>query len=427
MNYEINIFSNELDLKKYYFNKARELNFAEEEFRNKIRFEKYPDWKIAKQKTHKWITMGGSFELNYTMYEYLDNRGKKRRITYYHDVIIERLKRSKYDFDLIKFCIISDLNNQSLPSELIPLKPSKQLLYEMKKRFKIDEQIDIQNNKKYLENANRFKLRNQKKIHVEIDDLFTRFQGIKYRPKMRVREVILHTNFLSKNAAKKQHQNSSAICYFFTKNLQDKSSKNELTNLENFFNKEFKKLNICRKKTVLKGDGAIWMSDFASKIKVRYSLDYFHLAKKINDTFGFGKFNSKDNKQLYKSWFSTTFGARWVDLFGAIFDKKYALNYRNYETLKQTFLNEAIDLRVDKKYIREAKLLFKYIKNHINNIWNNEGKIVLNESYTEHFVYHSFKKHIKKPNALFSKKHIKTKVIYKNLLRNIATIFNDIG
>lgn len=43
------------------------------------------------------------------------------------------------------------------------------------------------------------------------------------------------------------------------------------------------------------------MSVFASDIKVKYSLDYFHLFRKINETSGYKKFNSKSHKMLYKT------------------------------------------------------------------------------------------------------------------------------
>lgn len=50
------------------------------------------------------------------------------------------------------------------------------------------------------------------------------------------------------------------------------------------------------------------MSVFASDIKVKYSLDYFHLFRKINETFGYKKFNSKSHKMLYKNRFSRVYG-----------------------------------------------------------------------------------------------------------------------
>ncbi|WP_096387342.1 hypothetical protein [Mycoplasmopsis bovigenitalium] len=157
IDFHINIFNNDLYLSNFYAKKAQELNVIEQEFRTKNRFILHPEWKISKRKSKCWITPGGIFKLNYTMYEYIDARGKKHRITHYHDDIIKRLKCSKYDFDLIKFCIISDLNNQKLPNELVNLKPSKQLLYEKKKRFKISQQIIEKNDKKYNENTSVFK------------------------------------------------------------------------------------------------------------------------------------------------------------------------------------------------------------------------------------------------------------------------------
>ncbi|VEU60591.1 Uncharacterised protein [Mycoplasmopsis bovigenitalium] len=422
MDFHINIFNNDLYLSNFYAKKAQELNEIEQEFRTKNRFILHPEWKISKRKSKCWITLGGIFKLNYTMYEYIDARGKKRRITHYHDDIIKRLKCSKYDFDLIKFCIISDLNNQKLPNELVSLKPSKQLLYEMKKRFKISQQIFEKNDKKYNENTSVFKQKNYKKIHIEVDDFYTRFQGSKYRPKMRIREVILHQNFIGKNA-KKDTKKASAICYFFTKNISEKTLENDSIFTKKFINNELKKLEIKRKKVVLKGDGARWMSLFASDIKVKYSLDYFHLFRKINETFGYKKFNSKNHKMLYKNWFSKVYGARWVDLFSAIFEKNFNLKYEDFMKLKATFLLEAKEKNIEKSFIKQARILFKYINNHCKNIWNNEGNLIIEKSYTEHFVYNFFKKFIKKQGSLFSRNSIKMKVIYHNLLKNAATFF----
>ncbi|WP_038561204.1 hypothetical protein [Mycoplasmopsis californica] len=95
-----------------------------------------------------------------------------------------------------------------------------------------------------------------------------------------------------------------------TKNLSKKTLENDSIFTKKFINNELKKLEIKRKKVVLKGGGARWMSLFASDIKVKYSLDYFHLFRKINETFGYKKFNSKKHKMLYKNWFSRVYGAR---------------------------------------------------------------------------------------------------------------------
>ncbi|BBG41095.1 hypothetical protein [Mycoplasmopsis californica] len=91
--------------------------------------------------------------------------------------------------------------------------------------------------------------------------------------------------------------------------------------------------------------------------------------------------------------------------------------------LKATFLLEAKEKNIEKSFIKQSRTLFKYINNHSKNIWNNDGNLIIEKSYAEHFVYNFFKKFIKKQGSLFSRNSIKMKVIYHNLLKNAATFF----
>ncbi|QJR44158.1 Mbov_0401 family ICE element transposase-like protein [Mycoplasma miroungirhinis] len=248
------------------------------------------------------------------MYEYIENN-KHKRVVYYHDKILENLAVSKYDFELIKACILADLNNIKIPSEIIKIQPSKQHLFFLKKRFKINEQISLKNDLKIEENKSIFKASKNEKINLEVDDLFVNIQGKKYGEKLRCREAILHTNFI-KNKSKK----SAVLCLFFLKKVSDKNTEtNDLNWVSSNLNHYLNSLNIDRNSVILKGDGARWMKTISFNINVKYTLDYFHLVKKINETFGFNHFAKKENKKVFLNWFSKKYRIRWLDLFRYVF------------------------------------------------------------------------------------------------------------
>ncbi len=89
--FDIDIFDEVLNTtKSLYAAKAKELNDKELYFRTVLRKSLYPDWRIFRKTSRVWITLGGIFTLNITMYETIDTNGKRKRFTYYHD---EKLKQ----------------------------------------------------------------------------------------------------------------------------------------------------------------------------------------------------------------------------------------------------------------------------------------------------------------------------------------------
>ncbi|WP_233736530.1 hypothetical protein [Mycoplasmopsis agalactiae] len=137
---DVDIFNNLLETtNKLYANKAKELNDKEEYFRNALRKALYPNWKIFRKETRKWITLGGIFLLNITMYETKNDEGKITRFTYYQDEKLKQISNCKYDIDNLKLAVKFYLENSKIPSNLKQLLPSKQLLNYYLNKLKIKE------------------------------------------------------------------------------------------------------------------------------------------------------------------------------------------------------------------------------------------------------------------------------------------------
>nr|WP_233749812.1 hypothetical protein [Mycoplasmopsis agalactiae] len=137
---DVDIFNNILETtNKLYANKAKELNDKEEYFQNTLRKALYPNWKIFRKETRKWITLGGIFLLNITMYETKNDEGKITRFTYYHDEKLKQISNCKYDIDNLKLAVKFYLENSKIPSNLKQLLPSKQLLNYYLNKLKIKE------------------------------------------------------------------------------------------------------------------------------------------------------------------------------------------------------------------------------------------------------------------------------------------------
>ncbi|PTD31807.1 Mbov_0401 family ICE element transposase-like protein [Mycoplasma leachii] len=409
MSIKIDIFNNEfLFLKELYSQKADEINQIEKHFREVERKKLHPNWRIFRRSKRKWVTLAGVFELNITMYETTNELTNKiTRFTYYHHDKLKELKFSKYDIDNIKFAIKSYLDGSHIPSFLRSVLPSKQLLNHYLQTLEISKKIE-QKNKEKLDSlkTNLFNWNDQ--IYIEMDDLYINHQAEK-KKKMRVREIIFHTQ--------KNNKLENVLNLFFTKNLDERL--NEFNDLNFVFNtiKEITKQTKTTKKIVVNGDGARWIKKLAEKLNLDFSLDLFHIRKALNIAFGFNKFAFKENKKLFKTWYNKTFNLSWKKAFEcAIFTKNLVL----FKQLYNQFLTESKTKNVSKTILLNAKNFYKLIINNSNYVFNKNQKL---SSYTEHFVYNSFKKHIKKEQSLFCFKNIKSKIIYKNLLKNQITIF----
>ncbi|PZV99895.1 hypothetical protein [Metamycoplasma auris] len=111
-NIDIDIFDNTLETtKELYENRAKELNEKEFNFRTIKRQKLYPNWKISRKEKRKWITLGGFFYLNNTMYEMLGSNSKLKRFIYYHDEKLKEISKCKYELDNLNLSIHLYLDN----------------------------------------------------------------------------------------------------------------------------------------------------------------------------------------------------------------------------------------------------------------------------------------------------------------------------
>ncbi|ENY68902.1 Hypothetical protein MAU_2800 [Metamycoplasma auris 15026] len=405
---DVDIFNDILDTtNKLYANKAKELNDIEEYFRNTLRKTIHPNWKIFRRETRKWITLGGIFLLNITMYETKDDEGRITRFTYYHDEKLKQICNCKYDTDNLKLAVKFYLENSKIPSNLKQLLPSKQLLNYYLNKLKINEKL-LDKNEEILNEIKCNFAKDNEKIYLEMDDFYIFHKSTKVK-KMRVREVVAHTL--------KSNKLSNVINIFFTKNLDDPTTKNnDLEFIKNTINKELITSNY-KQKLIVNGDGARWIKKLADKLNATYSLDLFHIQKALNDTFGTNKFVSKENKIYYKTYINKTLNKSWKN----VFDEAILLkNEELFRRLWYEFLSNPIALKMPTGISERARNFYKLISNNARAVFDNNEKL---KSYTEHFVYNSFKKHIRKEQSLFCFEHIKLKVLYRNIIKNQATLF----
>ncbi|AJM71569.1 Mbov_0401 family ICE element transposase-like protein [Mycoplasma yeatsii] len=411
MEFNENLFDNNLTfLSELYQQKANEINKLEQEFREIKRKELYPNWRIFRRCKRKWITFAGIFELNLTMYEITDQITKKvKRFCYYHHSKLEELQYSKYDIDVLKYAVRSYLENTNTPLFLKEFLPSKQLINHYIKTSNIEE-IIYENNQKLLTKTHQKLVDCNEQIYLEMDDFYVNHQQENLK-KMRVREVILHT------LDDKKRQLNDVINIFFTKNLDERN--NEFNNLNYvFWNiKHFIKSFKNRWKIIVNGDAAKWISNLAEQLELKFCLDLFHIKKALNTAFSTNKFASQANKKYFKNWINKQFNLPWKDVFEqAIFNKDKEF----FKQIYFEFLAEARRNNVPSSIILNARSFYKMIMNNSKWLFENHKKF---SSFTEHFVFNSFKKHIKKWQALFCFRNIKMKVIFKNLLKNQATVF----
>ncbi|WP_029513769.1 Mbov_0401 family ICE element transposase-like protein [Mycoplasmopsis primatum] len=388
---------------------AEKINHIEWYFRTIIRKRLYSDWKVFRRKTRQWITRAGVFYLNVTEYEKWDPETQKLiRFVYYHHPIVENLKYSKYDFELIKEVILDYLNGNKR-NNYPDYYPSKQMVSYFKERFKINEHIKNLNDKLLDDIYNNS---NNCKYSLNMDDLFKYFQMGNTNEKVRIREAVFH---------KENDINKGGICLFFVKPVNAKNDENNNLNyqvkeIENVVNS----LNLSAENITLNGDGAPWMKRIQKELNVNYVLDNFHIKKMINMTFGHNRFAIKDNKKVFKNWKSIKFNKTWCSLFNEVFNDK---KYNDFLDVQNEFLKELSLKNVNNVVLNNIEKFFNYINMHKKMIWNSAGDLLKNKSYTEHFVYHFFKKHISKYHSLYSLKNIETIIIYQNLMKKYATIF----
>ena len=409
---EQNIFDKNMPFtQKLYQEKINLINQKEEIFRTISRETLHPEWKIFRRITREYITIGGVFTLNLTMYEYRDKSNKLIRFTYYHDDFFKEFNHSKYQLDIVKLSTMLYLENKNPPAFLMHIWPSKQMIQHFIKKYKIDKEIEQLNAFRINEIRQELQQEKHNNLFVEMDDLFIKIQDKKSNEKLRIREAIFHT--------KNDNKLSNVLCLFFTKKCNEKiTENNDLNYVISNIKKQLNILNSSNKNLILNGDGASWMRQVSKEIKANFSLDLFHIKHKINNTFGFSKFAPKEIKKYYKNWYSKYYKYRWKDLFDFAIQK--GNNFNVFLEIMEQFKIESKKQKLPKNLKLLANNFFRYIIKNAEGIFNNNINF---SSHTEHFVCHSFKSNVSKRYSIFSLKSVKIKVIYNNLLKGQATIF----
>ncbi|MCE6056371.1 UPF0236 family protein [Mycoplasmopsis agalactiae] len=406
--FDIDIFDEVLNTtKSLYAAKAKELNDKELYFRTVLRKSLYPDWAIFRKTSRVWITLGGIFTLNITMYETTDTNGKRKRFTYYHDEKLKQISKFKYDEDVIKLALKFYFEGNKIPDSLKRIFPSKQLVNYYLKAFNLKEKIEKKNNE-ILANIESNLQKTNSKLMLEMDDFYIFHKSERIR-KMRVRQVIMHTVNGSKL--------SNIINMFFTKNIDEATTKfNDMQFIKTTVSKQLNKFNSNRE-IIVNGDGARWIKHLANELNASYSLDLFHIKKAINDTFGTNKFASKENKTYFKNNINYCLNKPWKNAFS---DAVFTKNELMFHTLYNEFFAYSSIINMPKVIHQKVQNFYEFIKNNSLTLFKNNEN---DSSYTEHFVYNSFKKHIKKDQSLYCFELIKLRVIYKNIAKNQATLF----
>lgn len=324
-------------------------NYEEEKFRTITRKTLYPDWTVFKTKTKKWITREGILDINITTYQKWDKEEKRNvRFMYLHNDIAKELKYTKYEISIFREAIIDYLEGRTIHNK--PNWPSVQLVRYWIKKFKIEERIKEKNEELLEEVYTKIEDEKEAELDIQIDDLF-----IKSHSENKVKKCRYRLNVLSF----KKSIVAGGIAYFDEHLVGVKQEENKtFDSYVNKIDKLLSSLKIDRKKLTINGDGATWMKTLSHKLNVEYVLDFFHLKKIVNATFGFNKFTTKDSKMFFKKWTSNVFGDYWINLFNAVFDSG---NIEQYLLLKDTFLEEIKTKNVPESVNKNIKIFIKFI------------------------------------------------------------------
>ncbi|MHA3801842.1 Mbov_0401 family ICE element transposase-like protein [Mycoplasma sp. VS30B] len=388
-----------------------ELNHKEEIFRLEIRKKEYPNWKIARRYHRKWVTRDGVFYYNITMYEIKLSNGKMKRFMHYHDDVLKQICKYKYDYQLMVEMCYSYLSNAILgkyDGTKISANHIKYWINVLKIKEKIYQENDELKEKLQLEKLND----NNVPFEIELDDSYSKIYHTSHRNNLCMRQATLHTTSnrkLSKNGVviiamgSEKKQNSLPL---FSDILKDNVSK--------FISKN-------SNATYLKGDGARFIKQISSEVNIQFVLDKFHLIFDLRRALGYTKHSNNPYKNYFKNWYSTTYNARWFDLFEYIFTNGNQQDFYDLMVVFEYEINQKTDLNNEIK--RQIFSFVKYVENNRKGIWNSNGELLKIKSYTEHYVYSKCKKHIKKPQAIFGLEMIKLKIMYGNLQNGYCTLF----
>ncbi|UUD35074.1 hypothetical protein NPA07_04685 [Mycoplasmopsis caviae] len=134
------LVNKEHPLYEYYNNRTINANKKEEEFRTKLRFKWQPKWRISKRYIKEWFTPAGTFDLNVTTYEFINDKRIRERITYFHDDLVKG--RIRYDIEIIKVYTLNYLKYASIKQvEGIEAKPTPQAVRKWIRDFKLDKSL----------------------------------------------------------------------------------------------------------------------------------------------------------------------------------------------------------------------------------------------------------------------------------------------
>ncbi|WP_303924039.1 Mbov_0401 family ICE element transposase-like protein [Ureaplasma parvum] len=406
-----------LDIKniKYaYESIANELNKKEYEFRVKIRKTLCPNWKIHKLRKHKWHTPGGVYVLNITSYYENITKNKKRYFTYYHCRKEEiNIFKYKYDDALIKEYILRLHANCSYKNyDNLPFVYLQTIKYRM---LKSDFNNYLTNQRTVLfENfKTQFNENNYQKLNIEVDDTYTKIQNKQTKNKICCRVIAIHP-------CTKNIKNSPKIMLVNLSNTNENEGKTSKEIIANRINNILESLNF-NNKLVLIGDGARWMKTLKNQLNCDYVLDKFHIKLAIKKNFSMWKGSYKEHKKLFKTWKCSLKNKSWYAVFCDVFNEKSSK--KDYEVIKNNFLKE-MDWYVFNPEIKQRFVdFFKYIDANKNGIWNGDESLNKQSSYTEHFINHYLKTHIKKRYSVFSLATLKQKIEFNNLQKQCLTFF----
>ncbi|UUD34806.1 hypothetical protein NPA07_03215 [Mycoplasmopsis caviae] len=401
----------------FYYEKARIANIKEEEFRTKLRFKLHPNWRISKHYIKKWFTPAGVFDLNVTTYELINKKGKRQRITYFHDDLVKG--RIRYDKSIIKAFTRQFLRTGTVKEiESFNCTPKRQTVKMWIKKYGIDKQIFSKAEKEINEFFDNIIKQDIEEINIEMDDSYTKSQTNKQRKKVVATQYTIHPN-----SNKNSSLSDDCLTIIDIRNCPQNKDKNADTNRQIEFLKDFiSPLKDANIDIHLIGDGAANIRQTSSKLNAKFRLDLFHLIKKINSTFGDYRYSPMANKLLFRTFKYSVNNRSWKNIFIELLDPKFGKNRSDFLKIKSDFWSEIVNFNVNNEVLKSIKNFFNYVERNKNGIWNEDGTLNNKKSYTEHFVYNAFKKYIKKPHSLYSIETMKLLVTYQNMRKGILTL-----
>lgn len=376
---------------------VREFNYAEEEFRTRIRFniEKYKHWVVWERRRRFFYYEGKKYYYNITCYR---DKITNKKITYYHHKILRIIGKKNYLYEKVAKAY-NETNWRRRSKNLNDIQ-SKKIPYDVIKYWlKMGYLKTTFYNTEIPETANI--------LQVEFDDTFCKTQIDKSCSNLMIRMVGVHT----------KPEISNVKTLFLQMNLsrlskEAREEKYEILNcgvvhfINSFTNLE--ELN-------LSGDGAKIIDKFFKDIRANWRYyDLYHFLKICSDNLNFSSRRNICNKRFYKKYFGNPYQILKDFLNRKLYDK--------VEPFLQKCLSHLRSIKAPIGNIRSLKQLIKLWKNNKTSIINSLD----NENYlggnAETFIGHYIKKSLKKPFATYSMETLKH-LILCSVPRNVNVIF----